>query len=390
VNRLIPLVVSDTVATRAPKEITMVNAFMTSTSTAPTPAYTANAIDTSNDTVLYPANISLAPAGTNPTGVAITPDGLYAIIISQGSAGSFGSGLTVISTVTNNVIQSGSLSGPTGYAQCVATGIVGSSSYAYITYAYFNATNDAVIPLDVTNAPPYTVPSTSSYIDLGASQLDPYGVAVTPDGHYVYVLNQDNSAPVHGSVSIITTSTNSVSTPYKFNTGANSNSPVGVAVTPDNSTVYVTLNETSAVNGQVAYFAVGATVSATPTYITVGVGAAGIAITPNVPGPQTAYVANTNDNTVSYFSTTSPSPALVSDPSYTFNLPFGVAITPDGTKVYVGNRGNNTISVISTSSKTVTNVISYPGGDALGVFIQQNLNQDTTFAQGVTSSWFGT
>jgi YVTN family beta-propeller protein len=364
----------------------MVNAFMTDISGS---TYTANVIDTSNDKLLYPTGISLALAGANPVGVAITPDGLYAIIISQGS-GRFDSGITVISTVTNQVVEYGSLSGPTGYAQCVATGQVGSSSYAYITYAYFNpGTNDEVLRFDFTNGPPNNF-SSATHIGLGGPQLNPSGIAVTPNGNYVYVVNASGPGyPSYGSVSIIPTSTNSVPyPPYTFTT-TNNNTPACVAITPDNATVYVTLQENTN-NGQVAICAVGATVSGTPTYINVGKNPAGIAITPNVTGPQTVYVANAGDDTVSYFSTVSPSPALVSDPLGTFKNPGGLAITPDGAKVYVGNKGNKTISVISTATNAVTNVIDYTGGDALGIFIQQILNQDTTFAQGATSSWFGT
>ena len=35
-------------------------------------------------------------------------------------------------------------------------------------------------------------------------------------------------------------------------------------------------------------------------------------------------------------------------------IPFGVAVTPDGSKVYVGNYLSNTVSVIATATKTVT------------------------------------
>jgi YVTN family beta-propeller protein len=36
------------------------------------------------------------------------------------------------------------------------------------------------------------------------------------------------------------------------------------------------------------------------------------------------------------------------------NHPFGVAVTPDGSKVYVANQLANTVSVIATASDTVT------------------------------------
>ncbi len=37
--------------------------------------------------------------------------------------------------------------------------------------------------------------------------------------------------------------------------------------------------------------------------------------------------------------------------------PFGVAVTPDGSKVYVANDGSSTVSVIATATNTVTATI---------------------------------
>ena len=53
--------------------------------------------------------------------------------------------------------------------------------------------------------------------------------------------------------------------------------------------------------------------------------------------------------------------------------PFGVAVTPDGSKVYVANQGSNSVSVIATASNTVTDTITDPSFSApaaFGVFIQ--------------------
>jgi YVTN family beta-propeller protein len=50
--------------------------------------------------------------------------------------------------------------------------------------------------------------------------------------------------------------------------------------------------------------------------------------------------------------------------------PFGVAVTPDGSKVYVENGGSNSVSVISTASNKVTATIPVGSGPvALGNFI---------------------
>ena len=56
------------------------------------------------------------------------------------------------------------------------------------------------------------------------------------------------------------------------------------------------------------------------------------------------YVINTATNTVATTLTG-------------FNSPFGVAVTPDGTKVYVTNRGVSTVSVINTATNTITDPV---------------------------------
>jgi YVTN family beta-propeller protein len=51
--------------------------------------------------------------------------------------------------------------------------------------------------------------------------------------------------------------------------------------------------------------------------------------------------------------------------------PYGIAVTPDGSKVYVANEVDNTVSVIDTATNTV--VAALPVGHtpvAFGVFIQ--------------------
>jgi YVTN family beta-propeller protein len=51
--------------------------------------------------------------------------------------------------------------------------------------------------------------------------------------------------------------------------------------------------------------------------------------------------------------------------------PYGVAVTPDGSKVFVANGGDNTVSVIATATNTVVAVLPVGNGpSAFGVFIQ--------------------
>jgi len=56
----------------------------------------------------------------------------------------------------------------------------------------------------------------------------------------------------------------------------------------------------------------------------------------------------------------------IRDPS--FNMPDGVAVTPDGSKVYVSNYAGNMVSVIATATDTVTTVIPTPASISPGAW----------------------
>ena len=104
------------------------------------------------------------------------------------------------------------------------------------------------------------------------------------------------------------------------------------------------------------------TVSAT---IPVGVGAFGVAVTPD---STKVYVTNQNSSTVSVIDAATNT---VSTTIPGFSVPIGVAVTPDGSKVYVAHLFSNAVSVIDTATNTVSATI--PVGSApiaFGVFIQ--------------------
>jgi YVTN family beta-propeller protein len=160
----------------------------------------------------------------------------------------------------------------------------------------------------------------------------PVGVAVTPDGSTVYVANSSS-----GTVSVISTASNTVTTITGFE------EPYGVAVSPDGSKVYVAngFNQTSTV---AVISTANNTVIAT---IPVGTVPYGVAVSPD---GSKVYVANSSSGTVSVISTANNT---VVDTITVGAEPEGVAITPDGGTVYVANN-SGTVSAIATANNAVT------------------------------------
>ncbi len=80
---------------------------------------------------------------------------------------------------------------------------------------------------------------------------------------------------------------------------------------------------------------------------------------------QNAYITNYNANSVSVIDTTT------NTVSATINVvgePYGVAVSPDGSRVYITNAGANTVSVINTATNTVIDTIPV-GNNPFGVAV---------------------
>ena len=184
---------------------------------------------------------------------------------------------------------------------------------------------------------------------------------MTPDGSKVYVAS--GGGDINNTVSVIDTATNTVIATIPVG-----NLPIGVAVTPDGSKVYVT----NAISNTVSVIA-----TATNTVIaTIPVGLFypwGIVVTPDGSKVYVAMDGSTGScpfacsNVVVIATATNTVIATIGVPSG----PAGVAVTPDGSKVFVANQSGGNVSVIDTATNIVTTTI--PVGDnpiAFGIFIQ--------------------
>lgn len=175
---------------------------------------------------------------------------------------------------------------------------------------------------------------------------------------FAYITNLQSA-----TVSVIDTSSNSVVATIPV--GVN---PIGVAVSPAATRVYVTnggaYNGTG-FNGNTVSVIDTASNTVVQTITGVGPGPYGVAINP---AGTRVYVTN-------YGPTATPSTISVIDTSNNTVIaaipvgifPAGVVVSPDGSVVYVGNYGSNTISVINSSTNLVSQTIAAtaPGGLAL-------------------------
>jgi YVTN family beta-propeller protein len=174
-------------------------------------------IRTSDNTV-----VATVAVGNTPVGVAVTPDGAFAYVTNAGS-----NNVSVIRTSDNTV---------------VATVAVGSDPWNVAVTpdgAFVYVTNVGSSNVSVIRTSDNTVVTTFL---VGSG---PVGVAVTPDGAVAYVANSSPVGNVLGNVAVIRTSDNTVvarvALPCAEEDGCE---PHGVAVTPDGAFVYV-MNLTS-------------------------------------------------------------------------------------------------------------------------------------------------
>ena len=294
---------------------------------AQTRAYVANfgsnnvsVIDTSSNTV-----IATVMVGSQPQGIAVTPDGANVYVANCGGD------VWVIDTSTNKVatkFPAGAC--PTGVV------ITPDGSHAYVTLTNANA----VAVIDTSSN------TVMTKIPVGKA---PSGIAITPDGTRVYVPNVGTGS---SAVSVIDTSTNTVAATITLgNVGS-----VGVAVTPDGTRAYVA----NAFGSVSVIDTASNSVADTITVANVADSPVGIAITPD--GTR-AYVVTYGFGgmgpTIAIDTSTNTIAAMVS----VGTGPTGVGISPDGTRAYVTiatnvtGIGNGAVTVIDISSNTVVDTV---------------------------------
>jgi len=253
--------------------------------------------------------------GSEPVAVAITPNGKTAYVTNSHS-----NTVTPIELATNtpgSPITVGE--DPSGIA------ITPNGKTAYVT----NRLSGTVTPIKLANNTP------GKRITVGK---EPSGIAITPNGTTAYVTN------LEGGVTPIETATN---TPGKEITVGIA--PSAVAITPDGKTAYVT-------NLGNAFGFGGGTV--TPIEIATNTPLSEITVSHFVQ-PLPIGVAITPDGTTAYVTNlehgVTPIEIATSKPGNELTVgsgPFGVAITPNGKTAYVTNELSGTVTPIETATNT--------------------------------------
>jgi 6-phosphogluconolactonase len=157
------------------------------------------------------------------------------------------------------------------------------------------------------------------------------GIAASPDGHTLYVVDQPTN-----DVSQYAIADDGTLTPGTPATVAAGPAPFGIALAPDGRHAYVT-NQTG---GTISVFAIGDDGALIPGATTVasGAGTIGIAISPD---GTSAYATNSISGKISQYDvdptdgSLSPKSAPTVDAGST---PFAIAVSPDGQSVYATNR----------------------------------------------------
>lgn len=221
-----------------------------------------------------------------------------------------------------------------------ALAITPDNHYAYVVNNnnYQIANQDTVSVLDLKN-------NTLKETIYDSSFVEPFRIAISPDGKRAYVANSDST-----TLSIISTKHNKVIGVIDGFDG-----PSGIVITPNGKFAYVN-NYGSSVGVGSGH---GKTVSVVDLEINLIVGEIEVGLAPAAlaisPQGNFVYVinyvdGNPNTGTMSIIKTKTNT---VIDTVFGFFGPFGIAVTPDGRYAYVTNFGSNDFAPFGTTVSVV-------------------------------------
>jgi YVTN family beta-propeller protein len=306
--------------------------------------------------VSYNSLVKTITVGSTPKGIDVTSDGAY-IYVANSTDGTVSA--VDISSNTSDTITVGKE--PLGVA------LAPEQDYVYVT----NNGDDSLSIIKAETNELFVTLKDNYYIKYNNSSTDvafdkPYGVAVSPDSYYIYVVNNGNNTVSILSASTVYsagtdftfsdyTATDSSSGPYTlYEPITVGNDPRGIAVTPDQAYLYVTNYADNTVS------VIKLSTMAVVKTITVGNGPIGVSINPT---GDFAYVVNSTDGTVSVIYTYHDSDGIHSDYEV-IDTVAAVGNSPIGFGKFIGGkpprapssltatRGNNSVITISWSDNS--------------------------------------
>ena len=292
---------------------------------AATPFAYITSFDANDVTPIDVATNQPGPAitvGTQPTSIAVTPDGTtaYVCIYDENSVVP----ITLATGVTGPAITVG--------ANPCAIAITPDGTMAYVC----NQSSNTITPITLISSTPGTA------ITVGAR---PNGIAITPDGttSYVCIYNENTVVPI----TLVSGATGPAIT-----VGSH---PNAIAITPDGKTVYVCNNDSDFVTP------ITVTTNTAGSPITVGSQPNAIAITPD---GTTAYVGLGYNPSVKPITVAT---GVVGTAISLDAVPTQIAVTPDGTKAYVSCWSSTDCIPIDLTTQTAGTAITVGNSSAGGV-----------------------
>jgi YVTN family beta-propeller protein len=304
--------------------------------------------------------------GAGPLGVAINPAGtrVYVVNYSDSTDSTTNGTVSVIDSNQSSPTLNQVIASITVGVKPELVAVSPNGAMAYVT----NSVSNSVSVINTTTNTQTTT------ISVGGV---PVGVAFTPDGSKAYVTLADKSR-----VAIIDTAS---STASSTTIPLSVSNPIGIVVNSAGTFAYVAdFGQAEAAPAQVGAVSVinlatGAEVAAIP----VGFGPIGIAISPD---GSRVYVSNYVDGTVSVIDTaTNTQTALVA-----VGLgPLGITVDTTGTYAYVNNANSDSVSIIDLSANVARagaiTVGTAPNYSAITSSASLSVNLDQ---HGLTGAWY--
>ena len=290
---------------------------------------------------LTPAGLQVE-IGDRPMGLVATPDGRYLIVSNNGQGVQ---SLVLFDTYTDKVVQVIPYPSPEALFLGVAVSRDGSRVYASA------GSNDKVRVYDL-GVNGLTERASIRLDDNDEADLYAAGVALSPDDRTLYVaLNLDNS------VALVDTASGEVRRRVRLSPAASEEGigvlPYQLTLTPDGGKLYV--SEWNGGGVSVIDTATGERLGRVPT----GGHATDLALSPDA---ARLYVANAISDTVSVIDTQADEVVGTVTLSPYEDAPMGsmpnaLAVSPNGKTLYVANGGNNDVAVVDTQSLEVRGLI---------------------------------